>query len=114
MVGIDQLLKEMMEKKASDLHIIDGCPPALRLDGEIVQMDYESLTPENTQTLVYSLLTEKQKAKFESESELDLGFGIKGVGRIRMNVYRQRGAICAAMRAIPYDFMTFDELGLPP
>jgi len=114
MVGIDQLLKEMMDKKASDLHIIDGCPPAIRLDGEIVQLDYEPLSPENTQALVYSLLTEKQKAKFEAESELDLGFGIKGVGRIRMNVYRQRGAVCAAMRAIPYDFMTFEELGLPP
>jgi len=114
MVGIDQLLKEMMDKKASDLHILDGCPPSLRLDGEIVQMDYEPLSPENTQALVYSLLTEKQKATFESESELDLGFGIKGVGRIRMNVYRQRGAVCAAMRAIPYDFMTFEELGLPP
>ncbi|MBA3052596.1 MAG: PilT/PilU family type 4a pilus ATPase [Candidatus Omnitrophota bacterium] len=114
MVGIDQLLKEMMDKKASDLHIIDGCPPAIRLDGEVVQMDYEPLSPEDTQVLVYSLLTEKQKAKFESESELDLGFGIKGLGRIRMNVYRQRGAVCAAMRAIPYDFMTFEELGLPP
>jgi len=114
MVGIDRLLKEMMEKKASDLHILDGCPPSLRLDGEIVQMDYEPLTPEHTQALVYSLLTEKQKATFEAESELDLGFGIKGVGRIRMNVYRQRGAVCAAMRAIPYDFLTFEELGLPP
>jgi len=114
MVGVDQLLKEMMDKKASDLHIVDGCPPAIRIDGDMVQMDYEPLSPKNTQSLVYSLLTEKQKAKFESESELDLGFGIKGVGRIRMNVYRQRGAVCASMRAIPYDFMSFEELGLPP
>jgi len=114
MIGIDQLLKEMIERGASDLHIVDGSPPVIRHDGEMVRLDYEPLTPEQTQALVYSLLTEKQKATFEATSELDLGFGIKGLGRIRMNVYRQRGAVCASMRSIPFDFMTFEQLGLPP
>lgn len=114
MIGIDKLLQEMVEKNASDLHIVDGCPPAVRIDGEIINLDYEPLTPKDTQALIYSLLTEKQKAQFEAASELDLGFGMRGVGRIRMNVYRQRGAVCAALRSIPYNFMSFDELGLPP
>jgi len=114
MIEIHNLLTEMMEKGASDLHIIDGCPPSLRLNGEIRTLDYEPLTPQQTQSIIYSILTEKQKAKFEAKSELDLGFGIKGIGRIRMNVYRQRGAVCAAMRAIPFTFLSFDELGLPP
>ena len=114
MVGIDKLLQELMERGASDLHIVDGSPPTIRVDGEIEALDYEPLTPQQTQSLVYSLLTEKQKAKFEATNELDLGFGIKGIGRIRMNVYRQRGAVCAALRAIPYEFMSFEELGLPP
>ncbi|MFH1353553.1 MAG: type IV pilus twitching motility protein PilT [bacterium] len=113
MIEINKLLEEMMEKGASDLHIIDGCPPSIRFEGEIHALDYGPLDPQQTQAVIYSILTEKQKAKFEATNELDLGFGIKGIGRIRMNVYRQRGAVCAAMRAIPYDFMSFEELGLP-
>jgi len=114
MISIDEILTQMIEMNASDLHIVDGAPPAVRIDGEVKTLETEPLTPKHTQALVYSLLTEKQKAKFEATNELDLGFGVKGLGRIRMNVYRQRGAVCAALRVIPNKFMTFEELGLPP
>jgi len=113
MVTIDKLLSDMVEKNASDLHIVNGTPPVLRIDGDLKPLDYDPLTPEDTQHLIYSLLTDRQKEKFEAKSELDLGFGIKGIGRVRMNVYRQRGAVCASLRHIPNKFFSFEELGLP-
>ncbi|HOW27215.1 MAG TPA: type IV pilus twitching motility protein PilT [Elusimicrobiota bacterium] len=113
MLNINELLTLMVQKKASDMHFTVGAPPVLRVDGEIVRTNYDVLTPELCQKLIYSLLTDKQKERFERESELDLSFGIKGVGRIRMNVYRQRGSVAAAFRAIPSRFMSFEELGLP-
>ncbi len=112
-INMQDLLLLMTEKKASDLHITAGLPPMLRIDGELIQTNYEKLTQEMCQRLIYSLLTDSQKEKFESTNELDLAFGIKGIGRIRMNVYRQRGAIGAALRAIPNKIPTFEELGLP-
>jgi twitching motility protein PilT len=114
MVNMEELLQVMVEKKASDLHLTVGSPPALRVDGEIVVLDYPSLNPDICQRLIYSLLTDKQKEKFESQDELDLSFGIKSIGRIRMNVFRQRGSVGAALRSIPNKIMTFDEMGIPP
>ena len=114
MVSIDELLQLMMEKGASDLHLTVDVPPTLRIDGELVATEYDKLQEEQCQRLIYSLLTDKQKEKFESTNELDLSFGIKNVGRVRMNVFRQRGVVGASLRAIPNYFMTFEELGLPP
>lgn len=111
---MNDLLILMMEKKASDLHITVGVPPTLRIDGQMIPTNYEKLTHDVCQRLVYSLLTDAQKEKYEATSELDLSFGIKGVGRVRMNVFRQRGAVAAALRSIPQKIMTFDELNLPP
>lgn len=113
MLNMQDLLMMLMEKRASDLHITAGLPPMLRIDGEVVPTPYEKLTPDVCQRLIYSLLTDSQKEKFEGTSELDLSFGIKGVGRVRMNVFRQRGSVGAALRAIPQKIMTFEELGLP-
>lgn len=112
-LSIENLLFLMHEKNASDLHITSGVPPMLRIDGKLVPTLYDKLTPETCQKLVYSVLTEKQKQQFESTNELDISFGIKDIGRIRMNVYRQRGSIAAALRAIPSNPYTFEELGLP-
>ncbi|MDI6641506.1 MAG: type IV pilus twitching motility protein PilT [Elusimicrobiota bacterium] len=114
MVNMQDLLLLMVEKKASDLHLTCGAPPMLRVYGELVPTQYDKLTPDVTQRLVYSILTDQQKEKFEANNELDLSFGIKGVGRIRMNVYRQRGAIGAALRTISNKIPTFEELRLPP
>jgi len=113
MVSIDKLLEILVEKDASDLHLTVGAPPTFRVDGELIYSEYEKLSPEVCQRLIYSLLTEKQKERFESENELDLSFGMKNVGRIRMNVFRQRNSIGAALRAIPDYFRSFEELGLP-
>ncbi len=113
LLTIEDLLFLMHEKKASDLHLTAGLPPMLRIDGQLVPTTYEKLTPELCQKLVYSVLTDKQKEKFETLNELDLSFGIKDIGRIRMNVFRQRGAVAAVLRAIPTTPPTFEELGLP-
>ncbi|MFA5779033.1 MAG: type IV pilus twitching motility protein PilT [Elusimicrobiota bacterium] len=113
MLSMDELLKLVMQKNASDLHLTVGAAPTLRVDGEMSPTHFEKLTPDVCQRLIYSLLTDKQKEKFETNNELDLSFGIKGVGRIRMNVFRQRNAVAAALRLIPEKILTFEELGLP-
>ena len=113
MLNMQDLLLLLMEKKASDLHLTAGIPPMLRIDGEVTPTQYEKLTPDMCQRLIYSLLTDSQKEKFEATNELDLSFGIKGVGRVRMNVFRQRGSVGAALRSIPQRVLTFDELHVP-
>jgi len=114
MLSMDELLKLMMEKRASDLHLTVGASPMLRIDGEVYPTQHEKLTPDISQRLIYSLLTDKQKEKFEATNELDLSFGVKGIGRIRMNVFRQRNAVAAALRSISEKILTFEDLGLPP
>jgi twitching motility protein PilT len=109
-----ELLRMMMEKRASDLHIAMGATPLLRIDGQMVPTPFPKLTAEVCQHLIYSLLTDAQKQRFESVNELDISFGIKNIGRVRMNVFRQRGAVGASLRAIPQKIQALDELGLPP
>ena len=109
------LLTIMIERGASDLHITTGTPPQIRLHGKLAPLtQFERLTPQDTQRLAYSVLNEAQKQKFEEDNELDLSFGIQGLARFRCNVYRQRGAVAAAIRVIPIKIRSFDELGLPP
>ncbi|HMX42639.1 MAG TPA: type IV pilus twitching motility protein PilT [Elusimicrobiota bacterium] len=114
MISMNDLLILMVQKKASDLHLTVGAPPALRVDGVLIQTNLEKMTPDMCQRLIYSLLSDVQKQRFESENELDISFGIKGLGRVRMNVFRQRGSVGAALRSVPSRFMSFEELGLPP
>jgi len=113
MVNIDTLLRIMFEKGASDLHLTVGAPPMLRVDGEIAPTEFEKLRPDECQQIIYSILTDEQKEKFERENELDLSFGVEGIGRVRMNVFKQRGAVAAALRNIPMHILSFEELGLP-
>ena len=113
MANLHQLLKAMVEKGASDLHITTGSAPQLRIDGKLVPLKTSPLTPVETKQLCYSILTDAQKHKFEEESELDLSFGVKGLSRFRANVYMQRGAVAGAFRTIPFKILTFSELGLP-
>lgn len=114
MINMNDLLLLMVQKKASDLHMTVGVPPCVRVDGILNQTNLEKLNSDTVQRLVYSLLSDAQKQRFESENELDVSFGIKGLGRVRMNVYRQRGSVGAALRSVPTRFMSFDEIGLPP
>jgi len=110
-----QLLEEMNERAASDLHITVGQPPRFRVDGELTDSRLANrLTPQDTQTLAYSVLTEGQKKIFEQENELDLSFAVENLARFRANVFRQRGSVAMAIRQIPFDILSFDELGLPP
>ncbi|ABC80399.1 type IV pilus twitching motility protein PilT [Anaeromyxobacter dehalogenans] len=114
MANLHQLLKAMVEKGASDLHVTTGSPPQLRIDGKLVPLKTPPLSPVETKQLCYSILTDAQKHKFEEESELDLSFGVKGLSRFRANVFMQRGAVAGAFRTIPFKILTFQELGLPP
>jgi twitching motility protein PilT len=112
--NLHQLLKAMIEKGASDLHITTGSPPQLRIDGDLVPLKTPPLTPVETKQLCYSILTDAQKHKFEETSELDLSFGVKNLSRFRANLFMQRGAVAGAFRVIPYKILSFNELGLPP
>ncbi|AGP32568.1 type IV pili twitching motility protein PilT [Sorangium cellulosum] len=111
---LQQLLRAMVEKGASDMHITSGTPPLLRIDGTVVPLKLPPLMPGDTRQLCYSVLSEEQVAAFEQRNELDLSFGMKGLARFRANIYMQRGAVAAAFRQIPFRIMNFDELGLPP
>jgi len=113
MATIYDLLKVMIEKGASDLHITTGSPPRLRIDGKLIPLDHPNLTPVETKTLSYSILTDAQKHKFEENNELDLSFGVKGLSRFRGNIFMQRGAVAGAFRTIPFEIKTFQDLGLP-
>jgi twitching motility protein PilT len=112
-VNLHQLLKAMVEKGASDMHITAGAPPLLRIDGEVIPLKLPPLTPVDTKHLAYSIMTEEQKIAFEKDSELDLSFGVKNLSRFRGNIYLQRGAVAAAIRTIPFKILSYDELGLP-
>jgi twitching motility protein PilT len=114
MISMSELFLLMHERGASDLHLTVGSPPVLRIDGQMVATPFEKITAEVSQALIFSLLTEAQRQRFEATNELDLAFGLKGIGRLRMNIYRQRGAIGAAVRAIPSTFKSFEEIGIPP
>ena len=112
--NLRQLLEEMIERSASDLHLTAGQGPRLRIDGSLADCRLGSrLTPRDTQALAYSVLTEQQKKVFEQENELDLSFAVENLSRFRGNVFRQRGSVAMAIRQIPFDIPTFDELKLP-
>lgn len=113
MLSIYDLLKTMLEKRASDLHITTGSAPRIRIDGKLVSLDGEPLGIADTKALCYSILTDAQKHKFEESNELDLSFGLKGLSRFRANIFMQRGAVAGAFRAIPFEIRTFRDLGLP-
>lgn len=112
-VHIDELLVEATQRSASDLHLSEGLPPTIRLDGRLQRLNYEILRGQDIQRLVYEILTDQQIQWFEKVRELDFSYGIAEVGRFRFNVYRQRGSIGAAMRAIPTTIPTLEELKLP-
>ena len=113
--NLRSLLEEMIQRDASDLHITAAERPKLRVDGDIVDSSVvEVLTPKDTLQLAYSVLTENQKKRFETDDELDFSFGIQNLARFRGNVFKQRGCVAMVIRMIPFNVRTFQELGLPP
>ena len=113
MVTLRQLLEDMVNRKASDLHITAGVPPEFRVDGLITPSEYDVLTADMTTQLAYSVLSDDQRKRFETTKELDFSFGVKGLSRYRANVYLQRGVISMAIRQIPYEIIPLEKLGLP-
>jgi twitching motility protein PilT len=113
-LNLHQLLKAMLDKGASDLHVTTGSPPCLRIDGQLVPLRTDPLTPVDTKQLCYSILTDAQKLTFEEDQEIDLSFGVKSLARFRANVFMQRGAVAGAFRMIPFKIVPMVELGLPP
>ena len=114
MANLHQLLKAMIEKGASDLHITTASPPQLRIDGKLCPLKTPPLSAAETKQICYSILTDAQKHRFEEDNELDASFGVRGLSRFRANIYLQRGAVAGAFRAIPFKIESFQELGLPP
>src|SRR5580765_6411545 len=115
-VNLRVLLEEMIEREASDLHLTAGERPKLRVDGDITNANScaDIMNPKDTLSLAYSVLTENQKKRFETEDELDFSFGIQNLARFRGNVYKQRGCVAMVIRMIPFNVRTFQDLGLPP
>jgi twitching motility protein PilT len=113
MLTLPELLKITVEKEGSDLHISTSSPPQVRVHGHLERLAMPELTPSDTKQLVYSVLTDSQKKRFEESLELDFSFGIKGLARFRCNVFNQRGAVGAVYRLIPEKIRAFGELGLP-
>ena len=109
------LLHEMIKKGASDLHLTVGDRPKIRVDGDLLNVAYpKALAPKDTLALAYSILTENQKKRFETDDELDFSFGVQNLSRFRGNVYKQRGCVAMAIRQIPYEIHSVEKLGLPP
>jgi twitching motility protein PilT len=114
-VNLRALLEEMIEREASDLHITAGECPKIRIDGDITNSTTTYvMSPKDTLQLAYSVLTENQKKRFETEDELDFSFGIQNLARFRGNCFKQRGCVGMVIRMIPFSLKTFEDLGLPP
>lgn len=113
MLSLRELLDVMVKRNGSDLHITVGSPPIIRIDGKLVKTDYDILGPEQTKKLSYSIMNERQRQKFEENSELDLSFGIEQLSRFRCNVFMQRGNVAMSLRQIPFKIQTLEELALP-
>ncbi len=112
-VDLNKLLKEMIERRASDLHLKTGSPPMMRIDGNLYPASHTILTPDSIRAALSGILTDKQRTTFEMEKELDLGYSVRGLSRFRVNIYLQRGTWGAAFRTIPARPFTLDELKLP-
>ncbi len=113
-VTMEQLLRVMVDKQASDMHLTVGNAPLLRIDGQVLPLKLAPLNGDQVKQLLYSVLTEEQKVHFERSNEVDFSFGIRGVSRFRANAFMQRANTACVFRQIPLRIPTMDELGLPP
>jgi len=113
-LSIDDLLRRAVENKASDLHLKVGNHPYLRVDGLLNAVtDVPRVTPEEMLSMAFSMMTNRQKQKFKETAELDMAYGVAGLGRFRVNVFQQRGKVGMVLRVIPTKIRTTDELNLP-
>ncbi len=112
-VGLEELLRLTVEKKGSDLHIVVGMPPCIRIDGDIVKQDYPPMMPADVENMLMQIMSEKNKQDLHDNLELDLSYSVPRCARFRGNVIVQRGTLAAVFRAIPFEIPTLDKLGLP-
>jgi twitching motility protein PilT len=113
-IPIPELLGALMDNEGSDLHLTAGSPPVLRVHGELERLEgYPALSPRALQGMIYAILPQKLRERFEQDLELDMSYSLPGRARFRVNVYMQRDAIGAAFRVIPFEIKQIDELGLP-
>src|SRR6266478_2867274 len=113
MARIDELLRQMRQQGASDLHLTSASAPYMRIHGDMVKLNYKTVSPETCQSLIFEILTDKQKELFTENWDLDLSYPLTGVGRFRVNVFMQRHGLAAVFRLIPENIKTIAELELP-
>lgn len=114
MYSLEELLTESVRRKASDVHLTVGKPPVFRVDGQMREVPGEKLRPEELKSLILPIVDENHHAELEREGETDFAYSVSGVGRFRVNVYRQRGTYAAALRILPYEIPQPEDLGIPP
>ena len=113
-IHVNDLLKKVLEQRGSDLHLTAGSPPVIRVHGELQPVEgIDALSGSQIREMIYAILTQKQREKFENELELDCSYSLPGQSRFRVNVFLQRDNVGAVMRAIPYEIVPFDNLGVP-
>ncbi|RIE06589.1 hypothetical protein SMC6_08630, partial [Candidatus Cryosericum odellii] len=113
-IDLETILKVATEKNATDIHLQAGLPPILRIQKKLVALGTEKLSPERVEELLFPIMTDHQKVLFKQNMEEDFSYGVKGLARFRINVFRQRETMAAALRKIPYDIPALESLGLPP
>jgi twitching motility protein PilT len=114
-VPVPELLSKLLDRDGSDLHLTAGAPPTVRVHGDLVRLDeYPPMSPRALQGMVYAILPQKLRERFEQDLELDMSYSLPGRARFRVNVFMQRDALGAVFRVIPFEIKTIDELGLPP
>lgn len=111
---IEDLLKELIESRGSDLHISSSLPPVKRVDGELVRMDYPPLSSEDVEQLLFPMMSNDQRRRLEQDWELDFSYGVKGMGRFRVNFYKDKGSYAAAFRTITSEAPTLENMNMPP
>ena len=113
MFTVEQLLSIAKEKKASDVHVTVGLPPRVRINGELVDLDYPKLSPDDCEKLILDIMDDRQQAMFKDRGELDFSFSVPNIGRYRVNVFRQRGSVACAMRIVGTEIPKPESLGVP-
>ncbi|PPK95994.1 twitching motility protein PilT [Kineococcus xinjiangensis] len=112
---VDDVLEAALELGASDIHLTTGSAPMVRLSGELHPLEnFPELRPEDLQTMLYAIMTQKQRETFEANLELDFAYALASKSRFRVNIYRQRESLGAALRRIPFDIKPLEDLGVPP
>ena len=111
---IEDLLKELLDRNGSDLHISSKLPPVIRVDGKLIRTDHPVLSSEDVENLLFPMLSNEQRRRLEQEWELDFSYGIEGLGRFRVNFYKDKGSYAAAFRTIATKAPDLEELGMPP